>query len=305
MSLQVPLPWERLLWSGRSTLLHRPRGQYLLTDLRLVSLANGHAEEITLYDIHEIDRTESRLDRIAGTSTLVVHGRSGVVVELTGIRRGAQLAALLELLAGESRATLDVDAVEAALAWEPGGGSRGGREFLAGLALLLVAAIAAVVGLHGTSAPIHYTADDPVYPNGQKRPATDIVRFMERDVMPWARAALGPIKGGPDHVTCQTCHGNDAAGRAWRMPAVAALPQPEVQGEGWELYSDTMDAQMRNAIYGYLANSEKQERATYMREVVMPGMAQLLRRPAYDFTQPYDYNRPRSAFGCYHCHMVK
>jgi hypothetical protein len=42
-----------------------------------------------------------------------------------------------------------------------------------------------------------------------------------------------------------------------------------------------------------------------MREVVMPGMAQLLRRPAYDFTQPYDYNRSRHALGCYHCHRVK
>jgi len=62
---------------------------------------------------------------------------------------------------------------------------------------------------------------------------------------------------------------------------------------------------MRNAIYGYIAESEKQARATYMREFVMPGMARLLARPAYDFTQTYDYNRSRHAFGCYHCHRVK
>ena len=48
---------------------------------------------------------------------------------------------------------------------------------------------------------------------------------------------------------------------------------------------------MRNAIYGYLAESDNQAKAGYMREVVMPGMARLLHRPAYDFTQPYEYNR--------------
>ena len=57
-----------------------------------------------------------------------------------------------------------------------------------------------------------------------------------------------------------------------------------------------MDAQIRNAIYGYLAQSDKQAKAAYMRETVMPGMARLLHRPAYDFTQPYEYNRSRLAF---------
>jgi hypothetical protein len=41
-----------------------------------------------------------------------------------------------------------------------------------------------------------------------------------------------------------------------------------------------------------------------MRGVVIPGMAALLRRPAYDFAQTYEYNRSRAAFGCYHCHLV-
>ena len=131
------------------------------------------------------------------------------------------------------------------------------------------------------------------------------MRFMKDDVLPWARTALGPIKGGPDHVTCQTCHGTNAAARGWRMPAVAALPQPDLRDQGWEQYGGVMDAQMRNAIYGYLAESDKQAKAGYMREVVMPGMARLLHRPPYDFTQTYDYNRSRQAFGCYHCHQVK
>jgi hypothetical protein len=89
------------------------------------------------------------------------------------------------------------------------------------------------------------------------------------------------------------------------MPAVAALPQPDVTARGWETYGGVMDAQMRNAIYGYTAESDNQMKATYMREVVMPGMARLLRRPAYDFTRSYDYNRTRAAFGCYHCHRVQ
>ena len=89
------------------------------------------------------------------------------------------------------------------------------------------------------------------------------------------------------------------------MPGVAALPQPDVKERGWERYSGGMDAQMRNAIYGYLAESDKQQKATYMREIVMPGMARLLHRAPYDFTRPYDYNRQRAAFGCYHCHKVK
>lgn len=128
---------------------------------------------------------------------------------------------------------------------------------------------------------------------------------MDADVMPWARATFGPLKGGPDRVTCATCHGRDAELRSWRMPAVAALPKPEVREGGWEIYSAGMDAQMRNAIYGYLAEPDKQAKAAYMRETVMPGMSRLLHRPAYDFTRSYAYNRSRLAFGCYHCHRVK
>jgi hypothetical protein len=128
---------------------------------------------------------------------------------------------------------------------------------------------------------------------------------METDVMPWARQVIGPLKGGADRVTCETCHGRAREARGWQMPAVAALPEPGMAFRGWEMYSEKMDAQTRNAIYGYVAESDNQTKAAYMREVVMPGMAALLRRPAYDFTKPYAYNRERLAFGCYHCHQVK
>ena len=59
----------------------------------------------------------------------------------------------------------------------------------------------------------------------------------------------------------------------------------DVRERGWETYRGGMDAQMRNAIYGYVAESENQSKAAYMREVVVPGMAGLLHRPAYDFTR--------------------
>ena len=141
--------------------------------------------------------------------------------------------------------------------------------------------------------------------NGLKRPRAEIVRFMQDEIMPWARATLGPLKGGSYRITCETCHAKNPEARDWRMPAVAALPRPDVKTAGWEHYSGAMDAQMRNAIYGYVAESDKQAKAAYMRELVMPGMAQLLHRPAYDFTRPYAFNRSRQAFGCYHCHRVK
>jgi len=303
--VQVPLPWERLLWSGGSRRSLFQRSRYFLTDFRLVRLVGDDAHEVALHDITEISRTESNLERLLGTSTIVVgSGARPRELVLRGIRRGAQLAALLEILADQSRAVMEVDAVQASLEWEPRGTTTIGREAFAAV-LVVAVAMLAVIGLHGKAVPLGFSPDDPIYPNGQKRSRAEIVRFMDRDVLPWARAALGPIKGGAERITCETCHGRDADARGWQMPAVGALPRPDFRREGWELYGGAMDAQMRNAIYGYLTDSEKQARAGYMRQVVMPGMARLLRRPAYDFTQPYAYNRSRQAFGCYHCHRVK
>lgn len=308
--MEVPLPWERLLWSGRPA-LHPVwayvRGvRYFVTDFRLVRVRRGGSDELALHDIGDINRTQSRFDRLAGTSTIEVQPRDRrqPAMVLVGVRRGAQLAALIELLAGDPRASVGPEAVHAALAWEPRSPS-GAREAIAGIAAVLVAALAVVIGFHREPIAVTYEPDDPIYPSGQKRDRGAIVRFMDADVMPWARATFGPLKGGPDRVTCATCHGRDAELRSWRMPAVAALPVPEVREGGWEIYSAGMDAQMRNAIYGYLAEPDKQAKAAYMRETVMPGMSRLLHRPAYDFTRSYAYNRSRLAFGCYHCHRVK
>lgn len=300
--------WERLLWSGRPLRLAALRGErYFLTDVRLIRTAAGATADVALRDIAEVHRHQSRLDRLLGTSTITVDSRRRGMppLILTGVRQGAQLAALVEILSGDPRASLDDEAVRAALAWNPRSPGGDPREALGGLVAILIAISAVVIGLHGGTTPVVFPADDAIAPNGVKRPRAEIMRFMEQEVMPWARTALAPIKGSADRITCETCHGPNAAARAWQMPAVAALPLPDVKERGWERYGGAMDAQMRNAIYGYVAESEKQTKAAYMREVIVPGMARLLRRPAYDFTKSYDYNRSRAAIGCYHCHKVR
>ncbi len=308
----VPLPWERVLWCGRPAGRAVSRVRYFLTDFRLVRLDGRRLTELALLDILEIQQRRSRLERLTRTSTLVVRSRRrSEQLAFEHIRDGAQLAAVLELLAGEPQARLDLGAVAAALKWHPPtfrGGAGPRTPLVRNLAVVSVACssiFGVAIALHGTPAPAAYAPDDPVYPSGHKRSQADIVQFMQRQVMPWARVTLAPIKGGVDRVTCETCHGRNAEARGWRMPAVAALPEPDLRQSGWEHWGGTMDAQMRNAIYGYRAESDNQARAGYMREMVMPGMARLLNRPAYDFTKPYEYNRSRSAFGCYHCHLVQ
>jgi hypothetical protein len=305
--VSIPLPWERLLWSSRSLLVFTARERYFLTDFRLVRQTVDAIDEVALHDIADVLRVESRLDRLIGTSTLVVRQRHAyrAPLVLRRVRRGVPLAALLDLLSAQPTPPIDPAAVEALLAWTPPRSFPRFGQALAAAGLVLLASFGVVVGLHGKAVPPPaYGHDDAIYPGGQKRDRVEIVRYMEQVIMPWAQATLGPIKGGSGSITCESCHGRAAETVDWRMPAVAALPQPDVRDGGWEIFGGPMDAQMRNAIYGYLAESDKQTKAAYMREVVLPGMARLLHRPAYDFTKPYAYNRSRLAFGCYHCHKV-
>jgi hypothetical protein len=303
--VEVPLPWERLLWSCRPLLA--PRTRYVLTDFRLVRLGGRDADELAIQDAADIHRRQTTLDRIFGTSTITVQpgdARRQPFI-LRHVRRGAQLAALIELLSGDPRAAWDADSVRAALEWDPKPVDSTYRPAFVGVGGIALMLFAVAVGLHGKAATIAYPPDDQISPGGVKRDREAIVRFMTREVLPWARQALAPIVGGSDRVTCETCHGSDAEAVDWQMPAVAALPLPDVTTRGWETGGGRMDAQMRNAIYGYIAESDNQAKAAYMREVVLPGMAALLHRPPYDFTRPYDYNRSHLAFGCYHCHRVK
>src|SRR5215467_6951375 len=98
-------PYERPLWSGRPLRpVRRLRGErYFLTDLRLVRTDGRTFSEIALHDIGDVHRDQSRFDRLIGTSTITVESRrpTSPAVVLTGVRAGAQLAALLELLSGE------------------------------------------------------------------------------------------------------------------------------------------------------------------------------------------------------------
>jgi hypothetical protein len=304
--VEFPLPWERLLWRSRSLL--PPRTHYGLTDLRLVRIARRREDELAIYDLGAVQTTRSWVDRLLSTSTLIVRARDNrrAPLVIRHIRDGAEVAAVVELLASQPHQTLDTDALRCALLWHPSESAGKGRQLLAGVAALFVALTLVAIGLHGqTRAAIAYPVNDAIVPGGVKRDREQIVRFMEMTVMPWARTALAPIVGGEDRVACATCHGTSAPDHGWGMPAVSALPSPVVRQLGWELYGGEMDAQMRNAIYGYAAQSDKQSKASYMREVVMPGMAQLLHRPAYDFTRTYEYNRTHLAFGCYHCHRVQ
>jgi hypothetical protein len=302
--MDVPLPWERLLWSHRGLL--PPWDRYVLTDFRLVRIGRHRSDELAIQDIADVQHHEAWIDRLVGSSTVVVHSKSRrrPPLVLPHVRYGAQLAALLDLTTAEPTASWDQASVRAALKWNPRTPVAGYREAALSVITLALSIFVVAVSLHGKAAAVVYPSDDAIYPNGEKRDREAIVRFMETDVMPWARAALGPLKNGPDNVTCETCHGRDPEARDWKMPAVGRLPLPNVTERGWELYSSRMDTQMRNAIYGYSADTDKQNKAAYMREVVMPGMARLLHRPAYDFTQPYEYNRTQFAFGCYHCHRV-
>jgi hypothetical protein len=246
----VPLPWERLLWSGRPTLflphLHAAGERYVLTDMRIVRLAATGAGELATCDVVEVHRTQSALERLLGVSTIEIKSRdAGPSLVLRGIRRATQLAALIDLLATDPRARVNPGTVGAALAvmsWEPRLRPAGTRRSLSGIAAVALALIMVVAAVHGTDTPIAYPMDDAIYPNGQKKSRDDIVRFMEEGVMPWARQALAPIAGGAANVTCNTCHGPHPEESDWHMPAVAALPRPSVREAGWENYGGTMDA---------------------------------------------------------------
>ena len=305
------LPWERLLWSGGPAW---PAGRrYTLTDFRVVVESGprgGEAAgsgELLLDDIEDVDVARSRLDRLLRTTTLTIRARDSRrrPLMLRGIRRGPQVAAVLALLLDRQRAELDPEAIRATLAWDPAPLSRLVRPILVGAFAFAAVVFGVVIGLQGDGPPVVFPADDAIYPAGVKRERDGIVHFMEDEVMPWAKVTLAPIVGGPERVTCATCHGAAPEAREWEMPAVAALPEPLVRERGWEVFSAGMDPQMRNAIYGYAAELDNQTKAAYMRQVVLPGMARLLHRPAYDFTRSYTYNRSQSAFGCYHCHQVR
>jgi hypothetical protein len=302
----APFSWERTLWTARPW-PGRGDTAYVLTDLRLVVARQEVELEVPVADVARLDlRPPAIFERLVGRRTVVITEQNGGTITLAGLTR-RQILALAQQLVGRESVELTIDStlVEDAVAATAPVKSR--VIGIAALAAVFAASVA--IGLHGDEPPIAYPEDDAIYPGGAKRSTTDIIRFMERDVMPWAREALGPVVGGADHVTCDTCHGVNGEARGWAMPGVAELPYPKVREGGLgsaERYAwDSSDPQLRNAVYADLAQDDRQATAAYMRQVVMPGMARLLRRPTYDFARSYGENRTRFAFGCYHCHRVK
>ena len=61
--MEVPLPWERLLWSGRPSRflphLYARGERYALTDMRIVRFSADCAEEMATCDIGDVHRTQS------------------------------------------------------------------------------------------------------------------------------------------------------------------------------------------------------------------------------------------------------
>jgi hypothetical protein len=306
----VILPWERVLWSGRPAWparLLRPRTRYYVTDFRILVAEGSDVREIAAHDITRVELSHASVTRLLGSSTLIVTSARGSDAPLTfeHIRHGPQLALVVQLLASERH--IDETLLrDAAGTGAPDPFRPRQSVTILSLALAVASALGVVGFAHGRpAAVVRYPHDDAIAPDGHKRTREEIVAFMEREVMPFARRALGPLVGGADRVSCETCHGADGRARGWEMPGVRALPEPELREAGLERFNDRLDPQIRNAIYGYLADVDNQGTMGYMRGVVMPGMARLLHRPPYDFTESYERNRSHAAIGCYHCHRIK
>lgn len=290
-----PLPFEQIRWRTR---------RFALSDFRFVAL-NGSTvtHEVAIYDVANVGVEPTLVERLTSIGTLVVRSsRPGdPEVRLRRVRAARRQALKLDLLIAEARGLPPSDAVAGlplSSMW-PVPVSLRLHAILAGPVIVLLTLVVIGIGLSGHTVPVDYPADDAIRPGGVRRPTPEILAFMEHDVMPWASEALAPVVGR-NRVTCETCHGANADARDWAMPAVRALPEPAVRA----LEAVGSDAQMRNALHGYLAEGDNQAVAAYMRGVIVPGMAKLLRRPAYDFAQTYEYNRSRAALGCYHCHQV-
>jgi hypothetical protein len=295
MSSSFPLPWERVRWRSRCL---------GVSDFRVVQFRRGTpVAEVAFHDISSIRVIPSLAERITGIGTVVItsarEGDCTIRVRVAGARRTALRLNLLVTDTWGAPPPDEVMDLSAFATWRVGPTVRLQATLIAP-AVVLLTFVFVVIGLSGHEVRVAYGADDPIRPNGVRRSREDIVAFMKGEVMPWARTALAPVVGNGG-VTCETCHGSDAEEKGWRMPAVRALPEPAVRDVAAAAGSDS---QMRNALHGYVAQERNLTIAAHMRGVVVPGMAALLRRPAYVFAKTYEYNRARDAFGCYHCHVV-
>ena len=218
-----PLPWEQVLWSSAPAFpvsILRRGTEYAFTDFRLVvNRRHCTVNELALHDIESVTLTQTRWQRATGTSTVCVCSRrNGATLELTNIRHGPQLALILQLRATElfsdDARQLDAEFFRSALGPDAPSLLRPRRGFVLA-STLAFALVFCIIGLarHSSLPPVVYADDDAVAPHGTRRSTDQIAAFMEREVMPFARHALGPLVGGAANVTCETCHGEDAKQR--------------------------------------------------------------------------------------------
>ena len=213
--------------------------RYLLTDFRLLRTARDGLAELALDDIGEIQRTESPLDRLLGTSTIAVHPRrDGAPLRLTGGPPRARSSPRCSNCSPAIRARRAMPTPSrAALAWEPRTPSLDLRGALAGFVGVLIAIVA-----RRDRPARHHRRGHATRPTMRWRRTArsaaqaEIIAFMETEVMPWARATLGPSQGRRGSRHLRDLPRRRSPTRGWRMPAVAALPQPDVRDRGWEIY---------------------------------------------------------------------
>ena len=113
-------PFERRLWSSR---------RYFLSDFRIAT----QQDELALDDARDVHRSQTSVQRVLGISTIHVHAKDSrrAPLVLRNVRRGAQLAALIELLAADPRARAGggvADAARETMGWEPRVGTPGTRK---------------------------------------------------------------------------------------------------------------------------------------------------------------------------------
>ena len=197
-------------------------------------------------------------------------------------------------------------AARATMTWEPRIRTAGAREALTAIAVMLVALVAVAVGLHGKSRAIAYPEDDAIYPKGEKKDRQEIVRFMERTVMPWARVALAPDHGviGTSHVRhlprCPT--GAERLAHAGSRDAATAR-DPRGRLGALRRRHGRADAQRDLRLrrpppttWSAPLTCERWSCPAWLPSSTVPPTISLERT---------EYNREQFAFGCYHCHKVK
>ncbi|MEQ1897678.1 MAG: hypothetical protein ABL971_09880 [Vicinamibacterales bacterium] len=298
--------WERVIWRSRRA---------AVTDLRVVHLRRGRiVGELATTDVASVTVEPSAMAWM-GAGTLVIAPRTAQragmrtgqrpddrPLRIPGVWRARHVALTLNLVVADLQGVPPHDSITSLpmpSIWKVSA-SVPLRASLISPLILGIASVGVMGYLATHQVREVHAADDPIRPHGVKRSRQEIVAFMEGEVMPFAVAALEPVVG-KGKVRCETCHGANAVERDWRMPAVAKLPEPGVTTVAAR---GTVDSRLRNALHGYLADAGNQRVTGHMRGVVLPGMAALLHRPAYNFAQPYDYNVEHSALGCYHCHLA-